>query len=201
TRENFIDSVFLTNHDQNRIMSEFSENEGKGKLASNILFTLPGISWIYYGEELGMTGEKPDESIRQPFKWSEDDQANTEAQSNGINDWNSHNQNLEGVEGQLDAEDSMLNHYRTLIQLKKDHEVLREGSIELVDTNSAQTLAYERKTDDASVVVVHNLTKNDKTVSLDMSLGETLYDHQGKASFEGDEIELEGRSSIVIETD
>lgn len=48
-------------------MSEVN-NEDKAKLAINIYMTLPGNPFIYYGEEIGMRGEKPDINIREAFK-------------------------------------------------------------------------------------------------------------------------------------
>ena len=61
---------FLTNHDQNRVMSQLSYKTDRAKLAATILLTLPGVPFIYYGEEIGMTGQKPDEKIRTPMQWT-----------------------------------------------------------------------------------------------------------------------------------
>ena len=66
--EKYIDGIFATNHDQDRIMSQVGSVE-KAKLASNIYLTLPGNPFIYYGEEIGMCGEKPDEKIRKKSWW------------------------------------------------------------------------------------------------------------------------------------
>ena len=65
----YIDGTFLSNHDQNRIFSAVDDNLEKAKLAAAILFTLPGSPYIYYGEEIGMKGKKPDPNIREPFLW------------------------------------------------------------------------------------------------------------------------------------
>ena len=55
-------SNFITNHDMPRVMNQLGENkEGKAKVAAGILLTAPGIPFIYYGEEIGMSGTKPDE--------------------------------------------------------------------------------------------------------------------------------------------
>ena len=67
----YLDGVFGSNHDQDRILSQV-ESEEKAKLVASVYLTLPGNPFIYYGEEIGMKGEKPDECIREPFKWSED---------------------------------------------------------------------------------------------------------------------------------
>ncbi|MEI2689565.1 MAG: alpha-amylase family glycosyl hydrolase [Anaerolineae bacterium] len=41
-------------------------------LAATTLLTLPGVPFIYYGEEIGMTGNKPDERIRTPMQWADE---------------------------------------------------------------------------------------------------------------------------------
>ena len=53
-------ATFLTNHDQNRIASQVNGNAASLRLAATLLLTGPGVPFIYYGEELGMTGTKPD---------------------------------------------------------------------------------------------------------------------------------------------
>ena len=54
------DAMFLSNHDQTRIASRLGGDLQKIKLAASILLTLPGDIYLYYGEELGMFGDKPD---------------------------------------------------------------------------------------------------------------------------------------------
>jgi glycosidase len=47
-----------------------TDKEQKAKVAAGILLTAPGIPFIYYGEEIGMSGTKPDELIRTPMQWT-----------------------------------------------------------------------------------------------------------------------------------
>src|SRR5690606_9285760 len=49
-------ATFITNHDQNRIMSQLDGDEGKTRVAAAILLSNPGVPFIYYGEEIGMMG-------------------------------------------------------------------------------------------------------------------------------------------------
>ncbi len=65
-------ATFLTNHDQNRVMSQLGGDVNKAKLAAFLLLTSPGTPFIYYGEEIGMQGKKPDENIRLPMQWTSD---------------------------------------------------------------------------------------------------------------------------------
>ncbi len=62
--------TFLTNHDQERVMSQLGGRADAAKLAALLLLTEPGVPFVYYGEELGMTGTKPDEQIRTPMPWT-----------------------------------------------------------------------------------------------------------------------------------
>ncbi|MGE5378569.1 MAG: alpha-amylase family glycosyl hydrolase, partial [Bacteroidota bacterium] len=63
-------ATFLTNHDQNRVMSQVVGDVDKARVAAGLLLTAPGVPFIYYGEEIGMSGSKPDEQIRTPMQWT-----------------------------------------------------------------------------------------------------------------------------------
>ena len=103
-------ATFLTNHDQNRAMSNFYGNIGKAKVAASLMLTAPGTPFIYYGEEIGMLGQKPDEDIRLPMRWSG-------TEYGGFSEtkpWNTGDSGEGGtnVEAQKDDRDSLLSHYR-----------------------------------------------------------------------------------------
>ena len=63
---------FINNHDTDRVMSEVQGDPRRAKLGATLLLTLPNTPMIYYGEEIGMQGVKPDEDIRLPMQWSAD---------------------------------------------------------------------------------------------------------------------------------
>src|SRR5205823_6498836 len=63
-------SPFLTNHDQTRTLTALGGEVARARLAATLLLTLPGLPFIYYGEEIGMTGNKPDPRLRTPMQWS-----------------------------------------------------------------------------------------------------------------------------------
>jgi len=62
---------FLSNHDQTRVMTQLGGDIGAMRCAAALLLTGPGVPFICYGEEIGMTGDKPDENIRTPMQWSD----------------------------------------------------------------------------------------------------------------------------------
>jgi glycosidase len=63
--------TFVGNHDVSRIASNLRDPRHL-ELALAVLFTVPGVPCIYYGDELGWTGQKTtgptgDDAIRQPL--------------------------------------------------------------------------------------------------------------------------------------
>ena len=156
---NYIDAPFLTNHDQNRIANSLLDLRHQ-KLAASILLTLSGNPFIYYGEELGMKGSKPDEEIREPYLWgSEVGQTNWEEIKN--------NTNTPSLEVQKKNPDSLYNYYKKWIALRNENEALKYGDLKIVNVNDNQILAYKRTYKNKSVIVLHNLSDTEKNVNVD----------------------------------
>ena len=57
--------------DRGRIASVLRQDPAKLKLAAALLLTGPGVPFLYYGEEIGQIGAKPDEMIRNPMPWTD----------------------------------------------------------------------------------------------------------------------------------
>ncbi len=149
-------ATFLTNHDQNRLISQLNGDEAKVKLAATMLLTSPGVPFIYYGEEIGMMGFKPDEDIRRPMQWHGNDLGvgftTGRAWRLPALDYKTRH-----VESQNDDPDSLLNHYRSLIHLRNRYEALRTGEWTLVETNSARLYAFLRHTEDEVFLILINV--------------------------------------------
>lgn len=149
-------ATFLANHDQNRVMSAFNGNEQKARLAAILLFTSPGTPFIYYGEEIGMQGEKPDEDIRLPMQWNAEENAGFTIGS----PWRAPHEGYEQINVATQESDpnSLLNLYRQLIKLRAEHSVLRSGSITLLETGSTGVFTFLRSNGEENILVVVNLT-------------------------------------------
>jgi glycosidase len=154
-------SNFITNHDQNRAMSQFMGDTGKAKVAAGILITAPGIPFLYYGEEIGMSGVKPDEQIRTPMQWTGDEGAGF---TNGT-PWEAINPDYTEVNVQAQTNDnsSLLEHYRKLIQLRNEHSALQAGKTYVAKSSSDKLLSFLRSNEEETVLVVINM--DDKPVS------------------------------------
>ncbi len=163
----FIDATMLTNHDMNRLGSVAGGHPGKMKLAAAMLLTLPGQPYLYYGEELGMLGVKPDPHIREPFRWTErrDDPQLTQ--------WSKTRYSTPDVvrseATQAADADSLLNFYKKLIALRKAHPALGQvlrPNLQAAACADRKTLAFYRTHPTKPALVIHNLTGRPGKISL-----------------------------------
>ena len=190
-------ATFLTNHDHERAMTQLREDVAKTKSAAAIYMTLPGVPFIYYGEEIGMTGPKPDERIRTPMQWSDKENAgfSTSLPWQGPNlDYSRKN-----VAVQLEDEDSLLVYYRRLIRLRSAFAALRTGEYIPVLGGERHVFAYLRHGENEDVLVVHNLGEEAVTEYKLNLRGSTLaagrykaYDLLGESQAEALEIADQG---------
>jgi alpha-amylase len=149
-------ATFLTNHDQSRLMSQLTgdaaEKQAKAKAAAAILLTLPGVPFIYYGEEIGHTGGKPDPNIRTPMQWDASGQA-----FSVVKPWRKTQPDVGevNVEAQR-GRNSLLEHYTRLIKLRKENPALAHGALTGLESDHSGILAFERETEDQRLLVVTN---------------------------------------------
>jgi glycosidase len=148
-------SPFLTNHDQARVMTVLGD-EAKARVAASAMLMLPGMPFVYYGEEIGMIGPKPDELIRTPMQWSSEANAGftTGKPWEPLQpDWKTKN-----VAAQDSSRQSMLNHYRTLIQVRNAHPALNSGPLTLLQTDdtTGTIVAWLRSSRDETFLIVVN---------------------------------------------
>ncbi|MGM0878365.1 MAG: alpha-amylase family glycosyl hydrolase [Bacillota bacterium] len=199
----YIDSTFITNHDMNRVMSELNGNIDQGKMAASLLLTLPGNPFIYYGEETGLFGTKPDEEIREPFLWTRDKNAAEQTKWEPLK----HNQDFAilSVEAQLEDENSLLNHYKNMIHVRRSAKVLIEGEIKTSLTQEDGVLSFKRTADDSSMLVIHNLSGEEKEFTLseiESEYSEVYYKTKQEAEVDKDgdkvQIKLPSYSSIIL---
>jgi glycosidase len=150
-------ATFLTNHDQERVMSVLGASPEKAKVAAAILLTLPGTPFIYYGEEIGMMGKKPDEDIRRPMQWTGD--AETAGFTNGT-PWRQ--PDLENmtrhVEGETADSGSLLSTYRRLIALRSLYISSEKTGVELVESGNAGVYAVLRQSRQGALLIIVNLS-------------------------------------------
>lgn len=149
-------ATFLTNHDQTRTMNILND-VGANKAAASVLLLGPGTPFIYYGEEIGMRGDKPDEFIRTPMQW--DDTPVTGGFTSASAPWQPLTPGFADttVANQIDNPASLLSHYRDMVHLRNEHSALRQGETILVDTDTPRVVSFIRHTPDQTLLILINL--------------------------------------------
>lgn len=152
-------ATFLTNHDMNRSFNSFGGITEKAKNAAAILLTMPGIPFIYYGEEIGMTGIKPDELIRTPMQW---DALMNAGFTSGL-PWEPVTNNKETVNVANEQADpqSLLSFYKEMIHLRTENPILEYGNYFPISYQDSSVMAELRTNGGSGLIVIINLTNKD----------------------------------------
>jgi 1,4-alpha-glucan branching enzyme len=160
-------STFLTNHDQNRVFDELGGSMSKLKTAASIYLTLPGTPYLYYGEEVGMKGSKPDELIRTPMQWT----SSANAGFTSATPWISINSNYSSYNVQLMQADmnSLLNYYKKLIQTRNKYQALSIGTYQNIICSDTAVFSFLRVYNNQTFLVMIN-TSGRNASNLYMSL-------------------------------
>lgn len=193
--------TFIANHDMDRSAGFLTVDSGNAYVAANLSILLPGSSYIYYGEEIGMLGSRgganTDANRRLAMLWGDGDTVRnptgssySAAQANGT------------VADQLPDEDSLYTHYKKLIAIRKANPEIAYGEMTPLKTSGKQggfLCTYEGTT----VAVLHNTTTEQVTIDLatitDVSLTQlAAVVGLGNATLEGTVLTLDGQTSVVL---
>jgi alpha-glucosidase len=162
----------LGNHDQPRIAARVGESQAR--VAAMLLLTLRGTPTMYYGDEIGLPRvEVPPDQLRDPWEKNEPGLGVSRDPSRTPLQWDdSANAGFSSAEPWLPIEPnyqqrniarlrrdpkSILSLYRSLIELRKTHPALIQGSAIVVGSNR-DILHYERTTDNQRIVVMLNFS-------------------------------------------
>jgi neopullulanase len=142
--------TFADNHDGDRIFSKLNENLNSLKMAMTFLLTTRGVPQIYYGTEILMTGRdnRGHGAIRKDFPGG----------------WPGDMRNAFTAEGRTKKENEAFNHIRTLLQWRKENEVIHSGKLKhFIPENNVYV--YFRYNNDKTVMVI--LNNNEKSQHLE----------------------------------
>jgi alpha-amylase len=170
-------ATFLTNHDQDRVMSLLFDQDQKAKAAASLLLTAPGVPFLYYGEEIGLQGESANNWNRRPMQWSGELNGGFSSGTPWTTlgpAWENYN-----VARQTNDPDSILSHYRDLIRIRAEHAALRVGDLTVVKGTESALYSILRVSDEEAVLVLINLSDEPLSgfwlTKSDSSLAEGVY--------------------------
>lgn len=150
--------TFLTNHDQNRTLNALGFDVDKAKVAAGIYLTLPGIPFVYYGEEIGMVGSGDHLNIRSPMQWS----AGANAGFTTGTPWQTINSNYAQYNVAVEdlAPGSLLEWYKRLIHVRNESPALRGGTHDPLASSASPVLAFLRRHELQTVLCMANTSHN-----------------------------------------
>lgn len=190
-------AVFLSNHDQGRSGAWFANRTEWQKLAASIYLLMPGIPFIYYGEEIGMTGSGVDPNKRLPMVWSSKKTTGMTLNPEGA----TQNNNLDaGVAEQWKQKDSLLRHYQEVLTIRNGYDVFVGGTVETVETPDS-VYGMKLSKGETSVIILHNFSEQQVSVTLtqDVARSYGIDNGGGMPVLEDDIVTLKAYSSILIE--
>ncbi len=153
-------ATMLSNHDGFAGARPFDQLRGDSaglRLAAASLLTLPGIPFIYYGEEFGMgagRGLSGDPALRSPMSWTADTQRAGFTSGTPYRALAANVATHNAAAAQADA-NSLWHTYRTLVQLRRSTDALAIGSYEQA-TVQGNALSFVRRSGSSRVVVALN---------------------------------------------
>lgn len=156
--------AFLTNHDMTRVMTELKGDPAAARLAAAIYLLGPGVPFVYYGEELGMPGDKPDPDLRTPMAWD----AGEFAGFSRAKPWRqlTPGHSTRNVAAQQADPSSLLQWYRKLIHLRRSTPALRHGVTAFLEGAPDSVVALVRESQGEQAVVLVNCGDEPAVVTL-----------------------------------
>jgi maltose alpha-D-glucosyltransferase/alpha-amylase len=159
-----------------RLAPLLGNNRRRIELMKGLLFSLPGTPVIYYGDEIGMgdniyLGDR--NGVRTPMQWSADRNAGFSRANPQklylpiIIDPEYHYEAI-NVEAQQNNPNSLLCWMKRLIALRKRYKAFGRGTLEFLSPPNRKILAFLRRYQDETILVVANLSRFVQPVELDL---------------------------------
>src|SRR5438067_1457741 len=160
-----------------RLAPLLANSRRKIELLNTLLFSMPGTPIIYYGDEIGMgdnyyLGDR--NGCRTPMQWSSDrnagfSRANPQQLYLPITIDPEYHYEAVNVENQQKNLSSLLWWLRRVIAMRKNFKAFSRGSLEFLNPDNAKVLAFLRRWEDETIVVVANLSRFAQSAELDLA--------------------------------
>lgn len=147
-----------------RLAPLLDNDQKKIELAYNLLFSLPGSPFIYYGDEIGMGDDLslPDrDGVRTPMQWNTSPNAGFSQQPNlstpAITDL-AYSPARVNVQKNINDKNSLWHQIQRLSHIRKEERVFQSNEIRLLDHEDKRILAFCRSDQAEEMLFVHNLS-------------------------------------------
>lgn len=160
-REDAIDAPFFVNHDMARAAGYMSYDARKVKMAAALNVLMSGSAFVYYGEEIGMTGSGKDENKRAPMFWSAE--AGAAGMTKGPADMEPQENQFACAEEQMKDKNSIYSFYKDTILLRNQNPEIARGTVARLEEVEDQDIAAISKTyDGQTIYLLYNISETDE---------------------------------------
>lgn len=160
-RADAIDAPFFVNHDMARAAGYMSYDARKVKMGGALNVLMSGSAFVYYGEEIGMTGSGKDENKRAPMFWSADPSA--KGMTVGPQDMEPQENRFPCAEEQMKDKDSIWSFYKDLILLRSQNPEIARGTVARLEEVEDEDIAAVSKTwDGQTIYLLYNVSETDE---------------------------------------
>jgi maltose alpha-D-glucosyltransferase/alpha-amylase len=160
-----------------RLAPLLANSRRKMELLNILLFSMPGTPVLYYGDEIGMgdnfyLGDR--NGCRTPMQWSSDrnagfSKANPQQLYLPITIDPEYHYEAINVENQQKNLSSLLWWMRRVIAMRKSFKAFSRGSLEFLFPENAKVLAFLRRFESETILVVVNLSRYSQAAEIDLS--------------------------------
>ncbi|MCL2343568.1 MAG: alpha-amylase family glycosyl hydrolase [Firmicutes bacterium] len=189
---------FFTNHDMARAAGFLRRDPNLIKTAWGMNLTQPGDAFVYYGEELGMSGSGKDENKRAPMFWTDDPAA--EGMTLGPPGMEPQENSFPPAAVQAGDGSSILSYVRQAVRLRAAYPAIARGSIALLtlDCGNPKVAAVARDYEGTQLILVYNLSADAATAQLPGSLTDYLSATGAAPALEGGTLQLPGYTIAIL---
>lgn len=148
-----------------------------------------------------LAGRRSRDNSRTPMQWSDEKNAGF---SGAESTWLKVNKNYPeiNVACELKNEDSVLNFYKKLIQLRKSGKyknILTEGTFVPEETEDQNIIAYRRVSAEGEILAIHNYQNKESKMVLDGSGSwDKIFSNYGEMRTEGNHIILRAYEALAL---
>ena len=161
---NYIDAPFLSNHDVGRIAGFCGQDEAKTKLAGAMNIFMGGSCFIYYGEEIGMTGSGNDPSKRAPMYWNG---AGDGGMTQPPPECTVQEYPFPSLDEQRNTDGSIYNYYRQAIAIRNAIPAIARGRVTAETELNTGCISAQRKTwGDQECIILMNISQEAANVDV-----------------------------------
>ena len=154
----YVDAPFYTNHDMNRSAGYYPGDDGPvTKMAYAMSLFMTGNSFVYYGEEIGMSGAGRDENKRAPMYWS--DKARDPDMCAGLPYMDDLQMKFPSLADQKKDRQSLYNWFREVIRVRNTYPAIAKGVTQNADFICDDNVAafFRRSETEEDLLIVMNL--------------------------------------------